>query len=216
MMLFPYTNFHDLNIDWLLNKVKQLFNMCVFSVNGVKPVNGDVSLPNISGVNSVNGKTGTVVLTANDVGALPDNYTPPVTSVNSKTGAVSLTASDVGALPDDALDVEDVTTTSPYTAISNDITVTSWNVRRSGKLVTIQFNFHVVNAIPNATVMVEFPLNNPVASIVAYAYNGVAGVMGTLDIFNLWDANQTVRIAASGSFPASNWWQFNIMYLAND
>lgn len=55
-------------------------------------------------VKSVNSKTGEVVLTAADVGALPDSYTPPaapVQSVNSKTGAVTLTHEDVGALPDD-------------------------------------------------------------------------------------------------------------------
>lgn len=51
-------------------------------------------------VQSVNGKVGTVVLTAVDVGALPDTYVPPappVTSVNTKTGDVVLSASDVGA-----------------------------------------------------------------------------------------------------------------------
>ena len=37
--------------------------------------------------------------TAEEVGALPSTYEPPVTSVNGKTGAVSLVASDVGALP---------------------------------------------------------------------------------------------------------------------
>ena len=70
-------------------------------------------------VTSVNGKTGAVVLNAEDVGALPDSYTAPVTSVNGmtgdvvipagggavdsvngKTGNVILTASDVGAMPD--------------------------------------------------------------------------------------------------------------------
>ena len=69
-------------------------------------------------VTSVNSKTGAVVLTAADVGALPDTTTIPtstsdltndsgfitssdipVISVNNKTGAVSLTASDIGALP---------------------------------------------------------------------------------------------------------------------
>ena len=52
-------------------------------------------------VDSVNGKTGTVVLSAADVGALPNSYDPginyPVTSVNGKTGAVNLTHTDVGA-----------------------------------------------------------------------------------------------------------------------
>ena len=47
-------------------------------------------------VASVNGKTGTVVLNADDVGALPDTYTPPVTSVAGRTGAVTLMKSDVG------------------------------------------------------------------------------------------------------------------------
>lgn len=50
-------------------------------------------------VQSVNGKTGVVVLTASDVGAKPSSYEAPVSSVNSKTGAVVLSASDVGALP---------------------------------------------------------------------------------------------------------------------
>lgn len=53
-------------------------------------------------VQSVNGQTGAVTLAAADVGALPDDYTPPaapVQSVNGETGAVQLTAADVGALP---------------------------------------------------------------------------------------------------------------------
>ena len=68
-------------------------------------------------VDSVNGQTGTVVLDADDVGALPDSttyvasfngntgavtYTAPVTSVNTQTGDVVLsipaTAADVGAI----------------------------------------------------------------------------------------------------------------------
>lgn len=69
-------------------------------------------------VDSVNGYTGDVWLTASDVGALPDTTTiptktsqlqndsgfitsAPVQSVNGKTGAVVLDADDVGALPDD-------------------------------------------------------------------------------------------------------------------
>ena len=52
-------------------------------------------------VKSVNGKDGEVILTAEDVHALPDTYTPPeapVTSVNGKTGHVILSANDVGAI----------------------------------------------------------------------------------------------------------------------
>jgi hypothetical protein len=50
-------------------------------------------------VDSVNSKTGAVVLSASDVGAKPSSYSAPVDSVNGKTGAVSLSASDVGAQP---------------------------------------------------------------------------------------------------------------------
>src|SRR5690554_1289219 len=49
-------------------------------------------------VTSVVGKTGAVTLVASDVGALPDDYTPPaapVQSVAGKTGAVALEVGDV-------------------------------------------------------------------------------------------------------------------------
>jgi hypothetical protein len=55
--------------------------------------------------NTVNGKSGTVVLTAADVGALPDNYVPPaagVTSFNGSSGAITYapTWGDVTSKPD--------------------------------------------------------------------------------------------------------------------
>lgn len=64
---YPYTDFNKVNLDWIMRKLKE-------QVSGL--------------VASVNGKTGDVVLTASDVGALPTSYTPPVTSVNGNTGAV--------------------------------------------------------------------------------------------------------------------------------
>ena len=63
----------------------------------------DTYTPPAAPVDSVNGKTGTVVLDYSDVGALPDTYTPPaaaVDSVNGQTGTVVLDANDVGAMPD--------------------------------------------------------------------------------------------------------------------
>lgn len=103
------------------------------TLGGVKPVaktdemtqdvgvdtNGKLYVvPADAAVESVNGKTGAVSLTASDVGALPDTTdiptatsdltndsgyitaaNAPVRSVNSKTGVVTLTASDVGAVP---------------------------------------------------------------------------------------------------------------------
>ena len=90
--------------------------------------NYDVAWTTVSGggaVDSVNGQTGVVVLTASDVGALADTYTAPVSSVNTKTGAVTLTASDVGALSSSTTFVSSfngntgaVTYTAPVTSVN--------------------------------------------------------------------------------------------------
>lgn len=82
-------------------------------------------------VQSVNGKTGAVQLSAADVGALPSDYTPPVQSVNGKTGAVKLSAEDVGALPDTTKipsKTSDLTNDSGYLTdfTETDPTVPSW------------------------------------------------------------------------------------------
>ena len=55
---------------------------------------GSGSVSSVNGVGSVGGN---VTLTAADVGALPDTYTPPVTSVDGKTGDVSVDM--LGAYP---------------------------------------------------------------------------------------------------------------------
>ena len=117
--------------------------------------NYDVEWVNQSGgggsVDSVNGQTGTVVLDASDVGALPDTYTAPVTSVNSKTGAVTLSASDVGALPSTTTYVSSfngntgaVTYTAPVTSVNGQtgaVTVTDTNttytISISGNVITL-------------------------------------------------------------------------------
>ena len=122
----PYTTMQQLNLDWILSKLKTLLRL-VPDDGAVGQIlrrtrDGAVWSDEQGGggggaVQSVNGKTGAVVLDADDVGALPDDYTPPVTSVNGqtgavtvsvpvqsvngKTGAVVLDADDVGALPDD-------------------------------------------------------------------------------------------------------------------
>ena len=98
----------------------------------VAAIRAGVSSP----VTSVNGQTGAVVLDADDVGALADDYTPPVTSVNGqtgavtvsvpvqsvngKTGAVVLDAADVGALPD-TQPVADLYYTSGYKSLTTAI-----------------------------------------------------------------------------------------------
>lgn len=71
---YPYTNFHDLNLDWLIKTLRS----AVFKVNNTLPdQDGNVNLSGVSGVTSVNGigadGTGNIQLTAANVGALPDN-----------------------------------------------------------------------------------------------------------------------------------------------
>lgn len=73
--LFPYSNFHDLNMDWIIKSIKTLFTKSVFSVNNTEPdENGNVNLPTVAGVSSVNGigadGQGNVQLNANNVGAI--------------------------------------------------------------------------------------------------------------------------------------------------
>ena len=122
-ILPPYHSLQELNLDWILTKVKDMLRFL--------PDDGSVGQilrrtahgaewSNEQGggggaVNSVNGQTGDVVLTAADVGALPDSTVipnstsdlindsgfvdaagaaaaAPVQSVNGQTGAVTITA----------------------------------------------------------------------------------------------------------------------------
>lgn len=91
----PYHTMQEINLDWILTKVKNILRFV--------PDDGSVGQilrrtahgaewSNEQGgggaVDSVNGQTGTVVLTSSDVGALPDTYVAPVTSVNGQTGDV--------------------------------------------------------------------------------------------------------------------------------
>ena len=101
---FPYSTLQELNLDWILTKVKIILRFipddgAVGQI--LRRTRDGAEWSNEQGggggaVDSVNGQTGTVVLTASDVGALPDSYTAPVTSVNTKTGVVVLDKTDVG------------------------------------------------------------------------------------------------------------------------
>ena len=69
-------------------------------IQGPQGPKGDPGKDGSGSVSSVNGVAsvgGNVTLTASDVGALPDTYTPPVTSVDGKTGDVTVDM--LGAYP---------------------------------------------------------------------------------------------------------------------
>lgn len=102
---FPYVNFHDFNLDWLVKKVRSAVyyvnnnppdeygNVNITVTGGVKTVNGFG--PDAAGevkagtVRSVNGKSpmslptpGAITLTASDVGALPSSTAIPAAATN--------------------------------------------------------------------------------------------------------------------------------------
>ena len=117
----PYSTMQQLNLDWILDRIRRFLpdtgtkgQVLTRTKDGAAWVDPEAAS---GAVSSVNGKTGAVVLTASDVGALPSSYQAPVTSVNGmtgdvvisgggavdsvngQTGEVVLTAADVGALP---------------------------------------------------------------------------------------------------------------------
>lgn len=54
--LFPYTNFHDINMDWIIKNLKTLWTKSVFTVNNTPPdAEGNVNLAGVSGVTAVDG-----------------------------------------------------------------------------------------------------------------------------------------------------------------
>ena len=118
----PYSTMQQLNLDWILDRIRRFLpdtgtkgQVLTRTKDGAAWVDPEAAS---GAVSSVNGKTGAVVLTASDVGALPSSYQAPVTSVNGmtgdvvisgggavdsvngQTGEVVLTAADVGALPE--------------------------------------------------------------------------------------------------------------------
>ena len=162
---FPYTNFHDLNLDWIIEKVKEAYGP-------------DNPPPNV--VISVNGETGEVILYKDAIVKLPDveentwniwrnadeentgiqfragqpmqriqqqyrydvydagNPPPyPVRSVNGQTGAVTIT------IPVTSVNgMTGAITLYPNAVIAfPDVEASAWNMGRGsdGKLTGIQF-----------------------------------------------------------------------------
>ena len=114
----------EINLDWILTKIKNILRFvpddgAVGQILRRTAHGAEWSDEQGAGgsVTSVNGMQGAVVLTASDVGALPDTYAAPVDSVNSQTGAVVLDAGDVGALPDTTVipsDTSDLTNNAGF------------------------------------------------------------------------------------------------------
>ena len=77
---FPWSDFHELNFDWLMKKFKFLSSKIEKIPTKVSQLINDLGFINAlqasaaAPVQSVNAKTGKVVLDAADVGALPDTF----------------------------------------------------------------------------------------------------------------------------------------------
>lgn len=119
---FPYTNLHELNLDWLINVIKKIEETTVISVNGqtgevILYQDATMQLPDVTADHwsiirmadgtyrgimfgnddkayIVHGNTLSQIYSANN----PPPY--PVTSVNGQTGAIELYTSAYVALPD--------------------------------------------------------------------------------------------------------------------
>ena len=103
---FPYSSMQEINLDWILTKVKNILRFvpddgAVGQILRRTAHGAEWSDEQGAGgsVTSVNGMQGAVVLTAADVGALPDTYVAPVDSVNGQTGTVVL------SIPSDTSDL---------------------------------------------------------------------------------------------------------------
>ena len=118
---FPFTNFHDLNLDWLINEIKKQGEHAVLSVNGQT---GDVVLyksenivfPEVDAntwrmVRVADGHTAGIMFqngllyvmfdnTAERVYTVDHPPTYPVTSVDGQTGAVQVFPNAATRLPD--------------------------------------------------------------------------------------------------------------------
>ena len=126
---FPYTNFHELNLDWIIAEFKRLENLGVLSVNGqtgevILYQDARIQLPDVSetewniyrgaagllsgiefrpdGAYLISGTQRLKFLTRGDI---PESA--GVVSVNTKTGIVNLTGEDIPAAEGDPLTISD-------------------------------------------------------------------------------------------------------------
>ena len=144
---FPYTNLHELNLDWFINELNRIKESAVLSVNGqtgdvVLYEDATVQFPNISEndwsiIRLANGTKIGIAFDNNGIGYVvhgntlsqiysANNQPPyPVTSVNGQTGNITLYSENTVRLPD-----------------LDDISIHNWNIFRNLNNVFrgIQFN----------------------------------------------------------------------------
>ena len=184
---FPYTNLHELNLDWLISQIKEMQASQVLSVNGETGVvilyeNATMQLPSVtedhwSIIRMANGTTRGIMFGNDNTAYIvhgnlmaqiysvnnPPPY--PVTSVNGQTGDIVLYSSNATRLPD-----------------IDDINIHNWNIFRELNNVFrgIQFNDDGTTEIIDGLNRYQlYTANNPPA----YPVTSVNGQTGDITLF---------------------------------
>lgn len=194
---FPYTNLHELNLDWLINELNRIKESAVLSVNGqtgdvVLYEDATVQFPNISEndwsiIRLANG-TNLGIAFDNGIGYIvhgntlnqiysANNQPPyPVSSVNGMTGNITLYSENTVRLPD-----------------LDDISLHNWNIFRELNNVFrgIQFNedgsAEIIEGLNRYQI---YTANNPPP----YPVTSVNGQTGAVTLFT--DNNAVVAFPA--------------------
>lgn len=225
---YPWTNLHELNLDWILSQIRQLTKQIakftgltasahsvpygsdptvdVTGGTGNDPYNLDFGIPESasSAVNTVNGQSGDVVLTASDIGlgnvdnvqqysaTNPPPY--PVTSVNGQTGDVTV----AGAVDSVNGQTGDVVlgnkVTAPISPSASAITLNEAYMVQIGNLVSYSFEF-VISENINYSFLIGF-VHPEVGTIVGGAPVG--------KIVSATGISYNVRLSFTGSLSLSD------------
>ena len=99
----PYTNFHSLNLDWIIKRIKNVYN--------------DENPPPYP-VRSVNGQVGNVHLTGDDIPVSPNDTTPVSVELDGKytkpTGGIPAADLAPGVIPDPTSIIDDTAGAQDY------------------------------------------------------------------------------------------------------
>ena len=204
---FPYTNLHELNLDWLIQELQRVQSQAVISVNGmtgdvVLYENATVQFPNVqdnhwSIIRMANGTYRGIMFSQdnkayivhdnlmNEIYSLNNQPPYPVTRVNGMTGDIVLYAENTVQLP--TLD---------------DISLHNWNIFRKLNNVFrgIQFNddgsAEIIDGLNRYQL---YTANNPPA----YPVTRVNGQTGDINLFT--DNNATVMFPAIDDPDIAGW-----------
>ena len=204
---FPYTNLHELNLDWIINELNRIKDSAVISVNGqtgdvILYENATVQFPNVpedhwSIIRLANGTERGILFGDDDKAYIVhgnlmaelyglNNQPPyPVTSVNGQTGDIVLYSENAVRLPN-----------------LDDITLHNWNIFRelNNSFLGIEFNEDgTASIIFNTTRDRIYTANNPPP----YPVTSVNGQTGDVNLYS--DNNGVIAFPAINDAGITGW-----------